>query len=84
VSTGADISSAPTIEQSVMISGRGRARVVILVEHEYVAPLEAYVALMVVDMVCLIKDLCNESTAEGITTSLRSVGRSLVDLSGHN
>ena len=56
VSTGADVSSAPSIEQSAMISGRGRDRVVAaILEDEDLDLLEVDVDLMEADIVPLRK-----------------------------
>ena len=86
VSTGADMSPAPSIEQSAMIferdRGRGRDRDRDL--EEDVAHLEVIVVLMVVDRLLVIRGSCNVSIAKEITTSLRSAKRSLVALNRHN
>ena len=51
---------------------------------EDVAHLELDAALLIADKVPQTKGPGIVSTVDGVTTSLRSVGRSLVDLSGHN
>jgi len=85
VSTGADMSPAPSIEQSAMIferdRGRGRDRDRDL--EEDVAHLEVIVVLMVVDRLLVIRGSCNVSIAKEIA-SLRSAERSLVALNRHN
>jgi len=80
VSTGADVSPTSSIEQSAMISRRGRGRV-----RGYNnnfrrgrGSLEVVVDPMVADMVALIRGSDNISTARGIIISLRSVMRNLV------
>ena len=62
--------------QSVMSSGCGRTR-----DHgrDFVGGREV-VFLMMVDRLLVIRGLSYVSTAEGITTSLRSAGRNLVAL----
>jgi len=85
VSTGADVSSAPSIEQSAMISGRGRDRVVAaILEDEDLDLLEVDVARIEANKVPLRKDPSNAGTVDAVITSPRSAGRNLVDLSGHS
>jgi len=77
VSTGADISSAPSIEQSVMISGRGRGR-------GHCCDFGGRgLGLMEADRVPMRKDPGNVGIMDALITSLRNAGRNLVDLSGH-
>ena len=77
VSIGADIFSAPSIEQSVMISGCGRGR-----DHCcYFGGRE--LGLMEADRVPMRKDPGNVGIIDALITSLRNAGRNLVDLSGH-
>ena len=52
--------------------------------EEDVAHLELDAIFLVADRVLLIRGLGTVSTADGIITFLRSVGRSLIDLSGHS
>ena len=83
VSTGADVCSASSIEQSAIVSGRGRGVVVAaILEDEDVDLLEVGVARMETDRVPLRKDPGNASTVDAVITSPRSAGRNLVDLSG--
>jgi len=82
VFTGADVSPAPSVEQFAMASERGRGRghdrdFRGRVSFEDVNP-------MVAGKVALIRGPDNESIARGISISLRSAGRSLVALNGHN
>jgi len=78
ISTGVDGSSAPSIEQSAMIFGRGKGRgAAVILEAENVI-------LMEVDMVSLIKATDNVSTVDGVITSPRSAERNLIDLSGQS
>jgi len=85
VSTRAGVFSAPSIEQSVMIFGRGHGRVMaVILEDEYVDLLEVDMARMEADRVPLRKDPDNAGTVDTVITSLRSAGRNLVDLSGHS
>jgi len=84
VSTGTDVSSAPFIEQSVIVSGRGRCRGRDHdLEEEDDDLLEVDVARMEADRVPLRKALGNADTVVAVITSSRSVGRNLVDLSGY-
>ena len=70
------MSSTPSIEQSAMISGRGRVVVVFAsVILEDVAHLKVVVAPLVANKVALIRSPHNLSIVGGITTSLRSAER---------
>jgi len=79
VSTGADVFSAPSIEQSVMVSGHGRGhgRAAIL-EDEDEDLLEVDVARMEADRMPLTKALGNAGIVDAVITSLRSVGSSIL------
>jgi len=81
VFTGADISSAPFIKQSAMVSERGRDRDFRGWGHEF---LDVDVARMEADRVPLRKVPSNAGTMDAVITFRRSAGRNLVDLSGHN
>ena len=52
--------------------------------EEDVALLDLDAVLLVADIVLLIRGLGTVSTVDRVITFLRSAGRSLVDLSGHN
>ena len=58
--------------------------VVAILEDEDVDLLEVDVARMEADRVPLRKDPSNAGTVDASITSLRSDGRNLVDLNGHN
>jgi len=76
VSTGADVSYAPSIEQSTTISrcGKGRER-----SRDFGGGLGSYGSRQGVD-----KGPSNISIAGGTTTSQKSAERSLVALNGHS
>ena len=84
VFTGADVSSAPFIEQSVMISGRdrgyGRGRVFGGRGREFIrGGRDSYGGRQSASE----KGPHNAGIVNAVITCLRSVGRNLVDLSGH-
>jgi len=82
VSTGADVSFAPSIEhQSVMVSRRGCGR---NLEEDDEDLLEVDVAHMEADRVPLRKAISNAGTMDAVITSPRSVGRNLINLSGRS
>jgi len=86
VSTGAGVTTAPSIQQSAMTSGRGRGRGRGR-WHDFVGGHGLFgggrrssgARLTVSD-----KGPDYVSTAKGLTTSLKGVGRNLVALNGHN
>ena len=80
VSTGSDVSSAPFIEQSAIISGVTEAVAAIL-EDENVDPY-VDVDLMETDRVHLRKTPDNVGIVDVVITSLKSAGRNLDVLSG--
>ena len=75
VSIGTDASSAPSIQQSAMVSGRGhgRHRAAIL-EDEDVDLLDVDMARMEADRVPLRKDPVNADTVDAVITSPKSAG----------
>ena len=82
VSTGADMSYASSIEQSAMYSRRGRGRGP---GRDFgVAHLKLDAIFLVASKVLLTRGRGTIRTVDGVITSLRSVEKSLVDLSGHN
>jgi len=82
VSTGADVSSAPSIEQSVMVSEHCRGR-----DRDFGGRGRGFIGRE-----CgsyggrqpLRKAFSNASTVDAVIISSRSVGRNSVDLSGHS
>ena len=78
-STGADLLPASSIEQSAMYYKYDRSR-----NFEDVTYLGLDAVLLVEDRVLLTRGLGTVSIMDGVITSLRSAGRSLVDMSGHN
>ena len=81
VTTGADVSPAPSVEQFTMVSrrGRGRSR-----GRDFTTHLEEDVDPTVAGIVALIRAPDNVNITRGIIISLASVERSLVTLNGHN
>ena len=85
MSTGADVSHAPSVKQSVMVSGHTKVMVMVVVVFlEDMAHLKEDVDPMVVGRVAVIRGPDNVSIVGGIIISLRSVGGSLDVLNGHN
>jgi len=86
VSTGADVTTTPFNEQSVMASecgrgcGRGYERDFVGGHGSFGGGRGSYSGRQTVGD----KGPGSVSTAEGISTSLRSVGKNLVTLNGHN
>ena len=83
VSTRANVSSAPSIEQSAMVLDVVVVVAAIL-EDEDMDLLEADMAHMEADRVPLRKAPDNAGTVDAVIISPRSAGRNLVDLNGHN
>jgi len=82
ISTSSDVSSAPSIEQSVMISRHGRDH-----DRDFGGRERGSVRgvdLMEADKVSLRKASCNIGIMDVVITSPKSAGRNLVDLSGHS